>query len=96
MTIALSYLLLALGLLLAAWLFAFAYRLLRSDKNEGRKGAARVASLKDAVLGRARTKDDWMPDARVKGGMVYNHKEKRIEIGGRLSDDSLDRVIKAS
>jgi hypothetical protein len=91
-----SYIVLAIGLLLAAWLFAFAVRLFTANKVEGSKSAARAPSLWDAVRGRARTKDDWLPDARVKGGMIYNKKKKRIEIGGRLSEDSLDRVFRSS
>jgi hypothetical protein len=92
----LSYLVLAIGLLVAASLFAFAARLLRANKVESSKSAARAPSVWDAMLGKARTKDDWIPDARVKGGMVYNKTEKRIEIGGRLSEDSLDRVFRSS
>lgn len=91
-----SYFILAIGLLLGAWLFAFAIRLVTSDKTEGRKSAVRAPSVSDAVMGRSRTKDDWIPDARVKGGMSYNKKKKRIEIGGRLSDNSLDRVFRSS
>ena len=91
-----SYIVLALGLLLAAWAFAFAIRLIKADKIESSKSAARAPSLADAIMGRARTRDDWIPDARVKGGMIYNKKKKRIEVGGRLSDDSLDRVFRSS
>jgi hypothetical protein len=96
MSLIFSYMILAIGLVIAAWLFSFAIRLFRSDKIEARKSAARTPSLKDAILGRARAKDDWIPDARVKGGMVFNRKKNRIEISGRLSDDSLDRVFRSS
>jgi hypothetical protein len=34
-----------------------------------------------------------MPDARVKGGIIYNRRKKRLEISGRLSDDSFKRVF---
>jgi hypothetical protein len=92
----LSYIILAVGLVLAAWCFGFAIRLLRADRVEGRKSAARAVSLTNALLGRLRTRDDWMPDARVKAGMTYNTNKDRIEVGGRLSDDSLDRVFRSS
>jgi hypothetical protein len=95
MSLIISYVILAAGAVLAAWLLAFAIRLLRSDKMEGSKSAARARTLINVLLGKAHTRDDWIPDARVKGGMVYNKKKKRIEISGRLSDDSLDRVFRS-
>lgn len=96
MILTLSYATLAIGLVLAGWLFALALRLLCSDKLEGSKSAARARTLGNVLLGKAHTRDDWIPDARVKGGMVYNKKKNRIEISGRLSDDSLDRVFRTS
>lgn len=94
MNLILSYAILAIGVVLAGWFLALAVRLLRSDKLEGSKSAARARTLRNVLLGKAHTRDDWIPDARVKGGMVYNKKKKRIEISGRLSDDSLDRVFR--
>lgn len=96
MQLTLSYTYLAASLVLAGWFLALAIRLMRSDKLEGSKSAARAKTLRNVILGKAHTRDDWIPDARVKGGMVYNKKKKRIEISGRLSDDSLDRVFKSS
>lgn len=89
-----SYLALAVGLVATLLVFRLAFRLFQSDRIEGQKSAARSASVLDAVLGRAVTREDWLPDARVKGGMVYNRKQKRLEITGRLSPDSLDRVFR--
>jgi len=94
MTLILSYLILGWGLLVAALLLGIGVRLLRADKVESKKSAARVSSVWDAILGRARIRDDWMPDARVKGGMIYNKDKKRLEISGRLSHDSFDRVFR--
>jgi hypothetical protein len=89
----------ALGIALAAIPFALALRLSRaalkkSNKIESKRSARRAGSLLDALRGRARTRDDWMPDGRVKGGMIYNRKDKRIEVSGRLSDDTLHRVFR--
>lgn len=69
-------------------------RLLTADHIESQKSAERVKSLADAILGRTRTRDDWLPDARVKGGMVYNKDAKRLEVSGRLSDDSFSRIFR--
>lgn len=96
MTLLFSYAILALGLVVGACLLALAVRLLRADKLEGSKSAARAGTVMNAIFGKARTRDDWIPDARVKGGLVYNHTENRIEVSGRLSDDSLDRVFRTS
>lgn len=90
----LSYFALGVGLFFAAIPLVFVVKILRSDRMEGKKSAARVAGVTDAVLGRSRTRDDWIPDGRVKGGMVYNRRKKRLEVCGRLSDDSLDRVFR--
>jgi hypothetical protein len=93
MTLFLSYVALGAGLFAVATLLSVAYRVYRSDKIEGNKSAARASSLTDLLLGRARTREDWIPDARVKGGIIYNKRKRRIEVSGRLSDDSLDRVF---
>lgn len=89
----LNYLGLALGLSFAVIIFSFALRLWRLDRFEAKKSSARIKGSMDAVMGRARTRDDWMPDGRIKGGMIYNRRENRIEISGRLSDESYDRVF---
>jgi hypothetical protein len=90
-----SYLALGAGLILAALSFSFAIKLARADRIESKKSAARSRSMWDAIRGRARTHEDWIPDARVKGGMIYDKKNKRLEISGRLSDDSFDRVFRS-
>lgn len=89
-----SYLVLAGGIIAAAGLLRVAVRLMRVDKIESKKSAARASTGWSAVRGRARTRDDWIPDARVKAGLIYNRGEKRLEISGRLSDDSLDRIFR--
>jgi hypothetical protein len=94
MSLAASYLVLAVGIVLTAIALKVTIRLIRADGIESRKSAARVRSLKDAVLGRAIIRDDFLPDARVQAGMVYNETEKRLEVSGRLSVDSLERVYR--
>jgi hypothetical protein len=94
MQLVLSYIALGAGLALCAVLLSLISRIIRADKIESRRGADRSRSLKDVILGRARTHDDWIPDARVKGGLIYNKRKKRIEVSGRLSDDSLNRVFR--
>ncbi len=89
----LSYLALGVGLLLTALLLRLAIKLLRVDSIEGEKSASRASSIKEAIRGRSRMHEDWIPDARVKGGMIYNKRAKRLEISGRLSDESFDRAF---
>ncbi len=66
------------------------------DQTEVSKNRARINSWRDIVHGRVRPKDDWMPDSRVQCGMVYNQKEGRLEVSGRLSVESLKRGIRRS
>lgn len=88
------YILLGVLTALSAVLLNLAYRLLRADPLESEKSASRLGSIKNALLGYALINDDWMPDARVKGGLIFNRKMNRIEISGRLSDDSLHRAFR--
>jgi hypothetical protein len=68
----------------------------RIDRTEVGKNRARIDSWRDVVLGRVRPRDDWMPDSRVQCGMVYNHRERRLEVSGRLSVESLKRGIRST
>ena len=92
--LALNYLGLAVGLSATAILLSIALKLFRLDRFEAKKGASRVRGISDALMGRARTRDDWLPDGRIKGGMIYNRRENRIEVCGRLSDESFDRIFR--
>jgi hypothetical protein len=92
----LSYVLLAVGVIAGGWFLVFACRLMTADRLESSKSASRAPGLIDALFGRFRTKEDWIPDARVKGGMIYNKRKKRIQITGRLSDDSFNRVFRST
>jgi hypothetical protein len=94
MSLTASYLILAVGIAIAAIFLKLAVRLIRADAVESRKSAARVRTFADALLGRALIRDDLLPDARVQGGIVYNEKENRIEVSGRLSSESLGRVFR--
>lgn len=89
-----GYLVLLVLAAVSALLLNLSYRLFRADRVESEKSAARTGTLLNALLGRARIHDDWAPDARVQGGMLFNRRKKRIEICGRLSKDSLDRVFR--
>ncbi|MDI4234757.1 hypothetical protein OZ411_18295 [Bradyrhizobium sp. Arg237L] len=92
--LALNFLGLAVGLSLAAVLLSIAYRLFRLNRFEAKKSASRVKGVSDAVMGRARTRDDWLPDGRIKGGMIFNRRDNRIEVCGRLSDKAFDRIFR--
>jgi hypothetical protein len=92
--LALNFLGLAAGLSAAAVLISLAYKLFRLDRFEAKKGSSRVRGVSDAVMGRARPRDDWMPDGRIKGGMIYNRRENRIEVSGRLSDEAFGRIFR--
>ena len=81
-------------IIVAAIIFRFGLALLRADKLEVEKNASRVRTWKDAIFGRVQIHDDWLPDARVQGGMIFNEAENRIEICGRLSDESLERTFR--
>jgi hypothetical protein len=96
MHLALSYIVFLSAIIAAIFCFKFALTLTHVDKVESKKSAARVSSIINAVLGRVRTHDDWMPDARVQGGLMFNRKKGRIEITGRLSDSTLERVFRRS
>ncbi len=83
------------GLLLAAFFFNIALRLGQADVVEADKSAARVGrSWGKALLGQARTVDDWLPYARIKAGMIYNERENRFEASGRLSNEAFGRIFR--
>lgn len=89
-----TFLICILAIAAAAVLLRFGITLLRADPLEAEKNASRTRSFKDALLGRVQIHNDWLPDARVQGGMVYDKAHDRIEICGRVSDESLDRTFR--
>jgi hypothetical protein len=89
-----GYVGLAVGLVISTALISLGVRLFLANKLEANKSAARVSTIKDSILGRARATDDWVPDGRVKGGMIYNRKKNRLEASGRLSHDTIERVFR--
>jgi hypothetical protein len=89
-----SFIALSAGFAGAAFSSVFVYKFWSADKLELRKSQTRSRSLASVMNGRAKTRDDWLPDARVQGGMIFNRKDGRIEITGKLSNDSLDRVFR--
>jgi hypothetical protein len=92
--IGISYLYLTASIVVAVIAFTLAYKFISADRLEAKKSRIRAPDFSSVVKGRAITREDWIPDARVQGGMVFNPKKGRIEITGRLSDDSLDRVFR--
>jgi len=89
-----NYILLAIGLGFAVWLIRLGLQFLTLDQIEASKSSLRARTITDAVLGKVRVQDDWLPDARVQGGMYFNKKRNRIEICGKISDDSLRRTFR--
>jgi hypothetical protein len=89
-----SYIILTASLVIAVLFFTLAYKFLNADSLEFKKNRARVPTLSSALRGHAHIRDDWIPDARVQGGMIFDRRKRRIVIVGRLSDDSLDRAFK--
>ena len=89
-----SYIFLFVGSIVSGMVLSVVLWLRRADRLEASKSAARVDSMKAALLGRARTTDDWIPDARVQGGMIFNKKHNRFEVSGRLSDDTFSRIFR--
>ena len=88
-----SYIGLAVGVIVALALLSLIIRLLRADKTEARRAAARAPSIVDALLGRTRSRQDWRPDAIVGSGMVFNRKKGRLEVSARLTRETLDRAF---
>jgi len=66
----------------------------RVNVEEFEKNRHRVKSFRESILGRVRISDDWLPDGRVRGGMVFNQRENRLEISGKLSEDSVSRAFR--
>lgn len=93
MSLFLSYVALTVGVVLAAICVNVILQLILSNKSEVKKNAARVRKFSDLLMGRAHTSDDWLPDGRVQAGMIYNKKMNRIEVSGRLSDESIERAF---
>ena len=84
----------AMGLFaLAIVILVFLKNLIKADSVELQKSLARVSSFGAVVKGKAHIKNDWLPDARVCGGLLYNKKKNRIEMSARISEDSLDRIL---
>ena len=95
MAVMIESILLLAGLFLSAFFFNLALRLTRVDVEESDKSASRVAhSLSRALTGGASSVDDWLPDARVKAGLVYNKNANRFEVSGRLSNEAFGRIFR--
>ena len=83
------------GLLFLIVFFVFLTLMaLRIDQTELEKNRIRTKSFLDALKGRAEVHDDWIPDARVKGGMIYNKGQSRLEISGQISRDAAQNMFK--
>jgi hypothetical protein len=91
-----AYLQLAGAVALGAFglaLLRFALKIVFYDRIEYEKSRARYSSLKAAVSGKARVKRGEFPDGRVRAGIAYNKKLKRIEANGKLRNDVVDHVV---
>ena len=86
----------AIGSLLVALIAGVSLRLLVGNRREASKNAARVGGVRAALNGQALVREDWLPDARVSEGMVYNADAHRIEINGRISDEALRKSLQPS
>jgi hypothetical protein len=84
---------LPIGILVCFFLMGLFNRLRRANTIESEKSSGRAGTLKNAFFGRTRVQDDTMPDARVQAGLVYNKKMKRLEVSGRIGQDSLDHIF---
>ena len=74
-------------------LLRLTWRLVRYDKTEYEKSRARYVSLGAALRGQARVKRDSVPDGRIRAGIVYNKRRSRIKPNGKLSNDTVDRLL---
>lgn len=86
--------LLALGVVGAAISLRFLLTLATSKSSEVRRSNARTKSWRDLFMGRSVVQDDWLPDARVQAGAVFNKKVGRIEVTGRISNDTIERTFR--
>ncbi|UWU21093.1 hypothetical protein QA648_17405 [Rhizobium sp. CB3171] len=74
-------------------LIRFAIKLAKFDRIEYQKSRARYPSLMAAISGKATVRYNGTPDGRVRAGIVYNTKKKRIEPNGKLRNDVVDQVL---
>jgi hypothetical protein len=76
--------------LILLWL---AFNLARFNKIEYQKSRARYPSGSAALFGRAIVRYNGTPDGRVRAGIVFNKKQRRIIQNGKLKNEVVDQVI---
>ncbi len=91
---ALALAVLGMGVAASFMFFGIAFKLAKYDSREYQKNRARYDSLSGALGGKARSKIGAVPDQRVQAAVGYNHREKRFELNGKLSDHVVDEVFK--
>ena len=77
----------------ATVMFGLALTILRMNRAEADKNASRTASFKHLLTGRMMVREDWLPDARIRRGMVFSEDKGVFEINGGLSDEALRRTF---
>jgi hypothetical protein len=75
------------------FLVALGVTLFFGSRHESEKNSSRVKRRSDLWNGRLEARGDWLPDARVREGMVYSEVDQRVEIQAGLSDEALRRTF---
>lgn len=69
------------------------FRLFFVDKDEVRKNASRSQNIRAFFAGQLSSRADPIPDMRIKEGMKYSKKHKRIIAQGGLSHEAIRRGL---
>jgi hypothetical protein len=84
----------ALGLAALGTIFlGVGFRLFFVDKDEVRKNASRSQNIRAFFAGQLSSRADPIPDMRIKEGMKYSKKHKRIIAQGGLSHEAIRRGL---
>ena len=78
---------------LGAILLGVGFRLFFVDKDEVRKNASRSRNIWAFFKGQLSSRADPIPDMRIKEGMKYSKKHKRIIAQGGLSHEAIRRGL---
>jgi hypothetical protein len=84
----------ALGLAALGTIFlGVGFRLFFVDKDEVRKNASRSQNIRAFFAGQLSSRADPIPDMRIKEGMKYSKKHRRIIAQGGLSHEAIRRGL---
>ena len=85
---------LAMGLAALGTIFlGVGFRLFFVDKDEVRKNASRSRNIWAFFAGQLSSRSDPIPDMRIKEGMKYSKKHRRIIAQGGLSHEAIRRGL---